>query len=330
MRVDNMHKEIKVSVLVPVYNVKKFLPKCFDALVNQTYKNLEIIFVDDASTDGSREYLENSIKRLKNAKLLLHDCNKNLFLTRITAMKECTGDYIICLDSDDYVDNDYYEALVKKMIDTDADMCIGDIELEYDNIQKNVKLNAKFEKDYYSNEECIDYLFFSRKNRFVSVWNKMISRRVLNKALLDLEKMQEGAEGINICEDNIFLFVFACYTNKLVCANGPKYHYVQHSNQSTVFDSKDKLIMQLNSLQKATDKIINFLSSIVYAFDSERVDFVVIQMNFYLLFYMPKDAMSKVYSMIYVQNPETLVACFLFCVVCVMIDTKCEATLRGE
>ena len=259
MRVGNMHKGIKVSVLVPVYNVKRFLPKCFDALVNQTYKNLEIIFVDDASTDGSREYLENNIKRLKNAKLLLHDCNKNLFLTRITAMKECTGDYIICLDSDDYVDYDYYEALVKKMIDTDADMCIGDIELEYDNIQKNTKLNAKFEKNYYSNEECIDYLFFSRKNRFVSVWNKMISRRVLNKALLDLEKMQEGAEGINICEDNIFLFVFACYTNKLVCANGPKYHYVQHSNQSTVFDSKDKLIMQLNSLLKATDKIINFL-----------------------------------------------------------------------
>ena len=57
MRVWNMNKEIKVSVLIPVYNVKRFLPKCFDALVNQTYKNLEIIFVDDASTDRSREYL---------------------------------------------------------------------------------------------------------------------------------------------------------------------------------------------------------------------------------------------------------------------------------
>lgn len=88
-----MYKEVKISVLVPVYNVKHFLPKCFDSLMNQTYNNLEIIFVDDASTDGSREYLENNIKRLKNAKLLLHDCNKNLFLTRITAMKECTGDY---------------------------------------------------------------------------------------------------------------------------------------------------------------------------------------------------------------------------------------------
>ena len=64
-----MYKEVKISVLIPVYNVKHFLPKCFDSLINQTYNNLEIIFVDDASTDGSREYLENNIKRLKNAKL---------------------------------------------------------------------------------------------------------------------------------------------------------------------------------------------------------------------------------------------------------------------
>ena len=174
-------------------------------------------------------------------------------------MKECTGDYIICLDSDDYVDNNYYETLVKKMIDTDADMCIGNMQFENGDAQKDMVLNAKFEKDYYSNDECIDYLFFSNNNHLVSVWNKMISRRVLDKALLDLEKMQEQAEAINMCEDNIFLFVFAYYTNKLVRVNGPKYHYVQHSNQSTIFDKKEKLIMQLNSLLKATDKIINFL-----------------------------------------------------------------------
>ena len=256
-----MNKEIKVSVLIPVYNVKRFLPKCFDSLINQTYKNLEIIFVDDASTDGSREYIEENLSKLKNAKLLLHDHNKNTFLTRITAMKECTGDYIICLDSDDYVDNDYYETLVKKMIDIDADMCIGDIELVYDNIQKNMEMNAKFEKDYYSNEECIDFLFFSMKNRLRSVCNKMISRRVLNKALLDLKKVQEGAEDISLCEDDTFLLVFAYYTNKLVCVNGPKYHYVQHDNQSTAFNNKEKLLMQLNSLLKATDIMINFLKA---------------------------------------------------------------------
>lgn len=145
------------------------------------------------------------------------------------------------------------------MIDSDADMCIGDMQFENGDAKKDIVLNAKFEKDYYSNDECVDYLFFSNNNHLVSVWNKMISRRVLDKVLLDLEKMQEQAEAINMCEDNIFLFVFAYYTNKLVRVSGPKYHYVQHSNQSTNFDKKEKLIMQLNSLLKATDKIINFL-----------------------------------------------------------------------
>ena len=251
--------EKKISILIPVYNVKRFLPKCIDSLVNQTYGNLEIIFVDDASTDGSREYLEENINRLKNARLILHERNKNLFLTRISAMRECTGDFIICLDSDDYVDYDYYEVLVKRMIETGADMCIGDMQFENGDKKFDRFSNARFEKDCYLNGECIDYLLFSNNNQLISVWNKMISRRVLDRSLPDIEKMVDGAEGINVCEDNIFLFVFAYYTEKLVRATGSKYHYVQHDNQSTVFNDKDKLISQLNSLQKAVDRIIIFL-----------------------------------------------------------------------
>ena len=159
--------EKKISILIPVYNVKRFLPKCIDSLVNQTYDNLEIIFVDDASTDGSREYLEENINRLKNARLILHERNKNLFLTRISAMRECTGDFIICLDSDDYVDYDYYEVLVKRMIETGADMCIGDMQFENGDKKFDRFSNARFEKDYYLNDECIDYLLFSNNNQLI-------------------------------------------------------------------------------------------------------------------------------------------------------------------
>ena len=100
---------------MPVFNVRKFLPRCVASLLAQTYENLEIIFVDDCSTDGSREFLEENIKKFKNAKLLFHSENKNLFLTRLSAMKACTGDYVICLDSDDYVDKNYYEIAKKRI-----------------------------------------------------------------------------------------------------------------------------------------------------------------------------------------------------------------------
>ena len=97
----------KVSVLVPVYNVENYLQNCIYSLKNQTYDNLEIIFVNDASTDNCPKILHKTIKKMKNAKLINHDKNKSLYLTRWTALCACTGDYIAFLDSDDYVENNY-------------------------------------------------------------------------------------------------------------------------------------------------------------------------------------------------------------------------------
>lgn len=248
----------KISVLVPVYNVREYLPKCLDSLERQTYRNLEIIFVDDASTDGSADFVEKNLCRFANARLIRHEQNKNLFLTRISAMRECAGDYIICLDSDDYVDSDYYETLLSRMLETDADMCLGDFVLEGGkaNIPRSI-----FNKESYLGEEIMEYLFFSRENRIYSVWNKMIRRDCFDAGLADLMKMVDGAEGINICEDNIFLFVFSYHAKKSVGSHGSEYHYVQHRNQSCTDFDRQKLIMQFESFDKATERIVAFFKS---------------------------------------------------------------------
>lgn len=104
------------------------------------------------------------------------------------------------------------------MIDTDADMCIGDMQFENGDAKKDIVLNAKFEKDYYSNDECIDYLFFSNNNHLVSVWNKMISRRVLDKALLDLEKCRNKPK-VSTCVRIIFSCSFLPITQINLCVS---------------------------------------------------------------------------------------------------------------
>ena len=106
-----MRENYKISIIIPVYNAIKYLPKCIESILSQTYGNLEVIFVDDSSTDGSGEYIEKIIDRFKQARLIKNETNIKPFLSRIKGFEQCTGDFVICLDSDDYVDSDYYEKL---------------------------------------------------------------------------------------------------------------------------------------------------------------------------------------------------------------------------
>lgn len=102
----------KISVVIPVYNVEKFLPQCLNSIIHQTYKNLEIILVNDGSTDNSDEICKTFAKRDKRIKII-HQKNAGVSAARNNGLKHATGDYVHFIDSDDYIDLDYY----KKMVD---------------------------------------------------------------------------------------------------------------------------------------------------------------------------------------------------------------------
>lgn len=110
-----------VSVLVPVYNYEKYLPKCLDSLVNQTYENLEIILIDDGSTDKSGEICDAYAE--KDARIVVrHKENGGIGSAYKMAFEMCTGDYIAFVDSDDYLDLQSYEKQVDIALKTDADI----------------------------------------------------------------------------------------------------------------------------------------------------------------------------------------------------------------
>ena len=126
---------IKVSVIVPVYNVEKYLRQCLDSLVNQTLKEIEIICINDGTKDNSVEIINEYVKKYSNI-ILINQENQGLGMARNNAMKHAKGDYIAFVDSDDWVDTDMYEVLYNKAIETDADIVECDYRMVFENSTK--------------------------------------------------------------------------------------------------------------------------------------------------------------------------------------------------
>ena len=102
----------KISIIVPVYQAEKYISKCIESIVNQTYKNLEIILVDDGSTDRSGEICDEYGKK-DNRIVVVHNKNKGVSVARNCGLDIATGDYITFVDSDDYIDLQMYSEMMK-------------------------------------------------------------------------------------------------------------------------------------------------------------------------------------------------------------------------
>jgi len=115
----------KVSIIIPVYNVEKYIRECLDSVINQTYKNLEIICVDDCSPDKSAKIIEEYLQKDKRIKIIRHDKNQGTGVARNTGMKNSNGEYISFVDPDDYLNLNIIELMVKKQKETDVDIVVS-------------------------------------------------------------------------------------------------------------------------------------------------------------------------------------------------------------
>ena len=160
----------KVSVIVPVYNVEKYLKKCAESLVNQTLPDIEIIFVNDGSTDSSKNIIEHYLKNYSNKVKLVNKENGGLSSARNYGIPYATGEYIAFLDSDDYVELDMYDTLYNKAKENDFDMVECDFIWEYPKKSKN-----DIGKTYNDRKEALE------KARVVA-WNKLYKREIINNS----------------------------------------------------------------------------------------------------------------------------------------------------
>ena len=133
----------KVSVIVPVYNVEEYLERCLDSLVNQTLKDIEIIIVNDGSTDGSKEIIQKYLNKYKNI-VYLEKENGGLSSARNYGIPYAKGEYIGFVDSDDYVELTMYEKMYNKAIEEKSDMVECDFIWEYPNKKRYYRKNKNY------------------------------------------------------------------------------------------------------------------------------------------------------------------------------------------
>ena len=201
----------KVSVIVPVYNVEKYVEKCIKSLVDQTLQEIEIIAVDDGSKDVSKNIIDKYIKKYPDKVKYLYKENGGLSSARNFGIPYANGEYIAFLDSDDYVEPTMYEEMYKLAKKDDADMVECDFIWEYPNKQKydyGVVYNGK--------KEAIE------KARVVA-WNKLIKREIIKN-----EKI-EFPFGLRY-EDVEFFYKLVPSINKISFMKKYFIHYVQRDN----------------------------------------------------------------------------------------------------
>lgn len=207
-----------ISVIVPVYNVEKYLSRCVESLINQTYTYLEIILVDDGSQDNSGILCDQYASQDERIKVI-HKENGGLSSARNKGLNIASGKFISFVDSDDWIAIDMYEYMMRLMSENKADVVQCDLlqtngDQQIDNKDEKIRI-------YEDKEICQFYMDFSTKTGSYSVWKFLYKRK-----LLESIKFREG----KINEDIDFNYKVLSRCKRLVVSNQIKYFYYQDGN----------------------------------------------------------------------------------------------------
>ena len=221
---------IKISIIVPVYNVEKYISRCLNSLINQTLDDIEIICVNDCSVDNSFQIVKEYAARDSRFVLIEHETNQGLGSARNSGIGIASGEYIIFIDSDDYIDTDYCEKLYNTAKKYDADIVVT-------NLLKHKKRYNRYNVFFKSIKEAIDLsdkinICKDNKQRFFNATNKIFRNDFLkyNKILF-----QVGC----YFEDVMFTVKSIFLANKIVSCPEVAYHYME--NPSSIVKSKNSV-----------------------------------------------------------------------------------------
>lgn len=225
---------IKLSIIVPVYNVAEYLERCLNSLINQTLNEIEIICVNDGSTDNSLCILEKFAGLDKRIKII-NQKNKGLSGARNTGIKLVQGEYFGFLDSDDWVDLDYFEKLYKRAKNCDADISLGDF-IRKGKFKHKIRLKLNKEEEFVGDNEKF---YGSQFYHFPCVWNKIYKTSKFN----DLRFI----EGIYF-EDGPYTIQALHRANKVVtCCNTYLYYFVNPNSIVKTLNKKKEQDMYNSS-----------------------------------------------------------------------------------
>lgn len=260
-------KNKDISIIVPIYNAEKYLKKCIDSLLEQTKKELEIILINDGSTDNSeeiiKEYKDKRIKYFKNK-------NQGIGKTRNFGIEKAEGKYIMFLDSDDYLDKTACEKMYNKVENEDLDVAICDFYKEYDNGNIEEVITPNFNTS--SLKDNPDII-----TEYLSPWAKIYSTEMIKKNNI---KFVENLK----YEDAPFVIEALCCANKIGKVDECLNYYLIHTNSETTVRDR-----RCFDILKIVDRIRKYTNNKEYL--KEKIDKLTVRIitNYTIQQRMQKD-----------------------------------------
>jgi len=225
-----------VSILVPVFNVEGCIEKCAKSIFEQTFEDIEYVFVNDCTPDQSIKILQSVIskypKRQDNIKIINHAANKGLSQARNTAISHASGEYILHVDSDDYLELDTVELLINKAIADGADIVVTDLLWQFKTY------STIFKHKYVANKK--DYLnALISKESSANVCAKLIKRSIYE------DNKISAPVNCNYGEDYSVYPRLVYYANRISYMGSPLYHYVQYNESSYIKNVNEEMLNAL-------------------------------------------------------------------------------------
>lgn len=236
-------KKNEVTIVVPVYNVEPYLERCLNSILNQTYYDMNIIIVDDGSTDNSPIICDDFAKKDSRIKVI-HQSNMGLSAARNTGIKAANSTYIMFIDSDDYIEKDMVEYLLTKAKQYDSDIaCCG-----FSNIYENgnfEKITIPKNDIIYDRKTALDIHMFSGYIDVVA-WNKLYKLKLFDDILYPVGKLYE---------DMMTTYLLINKSKIISLHPDSKYLYCKRSSSIGGNSFSEKTLM----LAKASDDVLNFV-----------------------------------------------------------------------
>jgi len=257
-----------ISILVPVYGVEKYIERCARSLFEQTYSNLEFVFVDDASPDRSVEILQRVIKEYpkwdKHISIIRHNANHGIAATRNTLLDNCKGKFLLFVDSDDWIEPNAVELFVKKQKETDADVVTGSFisHTTKDGLDKTWKWIAP-EKDRL--EILKDML---KVGSVVATWNRLI------RSSLYRDNNIRWVEGIDAGEDKIITPRLIYCSRKVAACDSFTYHYNRNNLNSYVNTLPHSLDIQLQLIRACQFNVDYYRDKETFLYEATKQEVV--------------------------------------------------------
>ena len=249
-----------LSIIVPIYNVEPYLPRCIESILEQTYTDFELILINDGSPDRCGDIIQEYAKKDKRI-VIIHQKNRGVSAARNAGLRIAQGKYIGFVDPDDYIDKEFYQKMILEQHNTGTDIvcCNWDFVYEDGNVREHVMDNVV---GIMCQEKFLRHMFDSPRTIGGSNCNKLFLRQKI-KTFYD--------ETLCICEDNLFLMKYGLQLRTASVIDEPLYHIFERGNSAMRLDVS-KLIYGLPVREQMIQLAKNVSSSLKRLAEKDYLD----------------------------------------------------------